>query len=1334
LYTSPLLRTTATVLSSRSFETNKAPSAVVTRTYFIDIGSTLPVIAISTPPPLLWDPVIGIYDHNFKSREIPIHFEFYGDDRRLGVELDASLSLTGQASLLYPQKSFTIGADDRFGEDVIEHQVFPERKLNLFSSLYLRNAGVPDHRSTYFRDALLHSLLLNKVDIDCQAYRPAAVFLNTQYWGIYNIRDKIDRFYIGSLHNLNPEDVDLIEYEADITPTVMEGNADNYQEFFAYVSQNDLSQEAPYRTVESWMDIDEYIHYMIAGIYDDNVFWMDENLRLWRERKPGARWRWILHDTDFGFGMPNWRSTGVAHNTLRFATSSNTGEPFVPPLWSTVLFRKLLLNQEFKTKFIQQFASFLNFVFHPDTVVGVIDRFQGRLSSEMPRHINRWKDGAPYYGDPIPDVATWLANVDVLRTFARLRPGYQRQHIIQYFQLSGTGVLAMSLDSAGMGRVRVNGIEEMSKSTSGIHFKGIPTILTAVPEVGFRFVRWDGASSSTANPLTVTITSDTLRLTAVFEAVAVDSLPARISRDTTLTRDHSPYHARTNVVVDSGVTLRFTEGVQIRMSEGTSLVVHGRLLVEGTELDPVVIAPREYATTWGALCFVNATDSSVLTFVKITGATKGPDFVRDPAAISGYNSRIGLQHVTIEDVQMPLFARYGSVAVLHSRLRTTYAGDVMNVKSMSVAITEDSELSGGEGFDSDAIDYDGVQEGVIRNNRIYGIYGFNSDAIDLGEGSQDILVEYNHIFNINDKGVSVGQGSTTLIRRNIIANCGMGVAVKDFDSHAQIEQNTFYANRIAVACYEKNLGNGGGQADVVNSILANSVESAVLVDDLSRLAISYSLSNTDPLTGLHNQNGDPLFQNDFYLSLGSPAIDNGSPLLPMDPNGSLPDLGAFPFDLQKQTTLIIDEIHYHPLEGADHEFTEVVNAGSVSVNLSGYRLEGSIQLQFGDVTLAPGEYVVLAKNSALYEGNGYRVFQWTNGALADTAGSLLVYESGGRLVDAVYYHSQGTWPREPNGLGPSLELHRTNLENLVTTSWSVSYSTGGSPGRSRGSTILSGLFLNEFMADNAAGITDEAGEYDDWIEIYNSNAVPVNMGGLYVTDNLSDPGKYMMPTGDASATTIPAKGFLILWADGQTGQGPRHVNIKLDKTGEQIGLAQAAESGFHYLDSLTFAIQETNRSFGRTGDGSTTWASFISATPGTSNGPASGAEDELIPMTTGLEQNYPNPFNGETVIRYQVAGNGEKESGNGYRASGSMAVSEATNTQYQVTNTRHISLRIYDLLGREVAVLVVEEEPAGEHEAVFSSQKSDFRLTSGVYFYRLTVGSFVETKKMVLLR
>ncbi len=134
LYAAPITISASTVLTVRTFEPGKVPSSAVTRTFFLDIGSTLPVIAISTPPPLLWDSVTGIYERNLKSREIPIHFEFYTELRSLGFELDASLALTGQASLLSPQKSFTIGADDRFGTDMIDYQVFPQRKQNLFTT------------------------------------------------------------------------------------------------------------------------------------------------------------------------------------------------------------------------------------------------------------------------------------------------------------------------------------------------------------------------------------------------------------------------------------------------------------------------------------------------------------------------------------------------------------------------------------------------------------------------------------------------------------------------------------------------------------------------------------------------------------------------------------------------------------------------------------------------------------------------------------------------------------------------------------------------------------------------------------------------------------------------------------------------------------------------------------------------------------------------------------------------------------------------------------------------------------------------------------------------
>ena len=158
---------------------------------------------------------------------------------------------------------------------------------------------------------------------------------------------------------------------------------------------------------------------------------------------------------------------------------------------------------------------------------------------------------------------------------------------------------------------------------------------------------------------------------------------------------------------------------------------------------------------------------------------------------------------------------------------------------------ENCILKGNDAFDSDAIDYDQIEAGVIRGNRIYNFYGFNSDAIDLGEEAKNILIENNVIYNINDKGVSIGQGSTAIIKRNLIANCGMGIGIKDFDSFGYVEHNSFYGNNYGIAVYEKNIGAGGANAEVVNSIIANSKTSSVFVDALSGINISYSLSNTD---------------------------------------------------------------------------------------------------------------------------------------------------------------------------------------------------------------------------------------------------------------------------------------------------------------------------------------------------------------------------------------------------------------------------------------------------------------------------------------------------------
>ncbi len=628
-YTLPIEISETTVLRARIIESDKLPGGIFNKSYFIDEQVSLPVISIITPPDALWDSKVGIYRKRMKGREIPVGFQYFSPTGEQLIDINAGLRLTGQQSLYCPQVSFTIYARDRYGTDEIGYRIFPQRELNSFTSLYLRNSGVPDNWNTHFRDAMAQSLVLNKMDIDCQAYQPAVLFINGSYWGIYNIRDKINADYISSLHNLNPDDIDLLDYDTGKrTPVVMEGNAKNYTLFYKYFENNNLSSQENFRFIESWMDVDEFINYQICEIYFNNTLWPDTNVRIWRQRKEGAKWRWILFDTDFGFGMSGPGSSGYTHNMLAYATSSDS-IPNPPPEWSTLIFRKLLTNEEFRIRFIQRFAGYLNTVFHPDTVVSVINDLQNKLGTEMSRHINRWRYEDFDFGTPINSYNEWLSNVSVMKNFARNRPRYQRQHIIDHFNLSGSSVLKVSVDNPVTGKVVINEVVYIDSSASGYYFKGIPVKIRAIPEVGFKFIKWVGIPEDSLEFVTVIPSTDTVFITAVFDSVSIAMVPDTIASDTTLTSNLSPYYATGDIIIPPNSTFTLESGVELFMPENTNILVYGSLIINGSANEPVTIAPNEYARNWGALCFVNATDSSVISDLRISGATRGPDFNRD---------------------------------------------------------------------------------------------------------------------------------------------------------------------------------------------------------------------------------------------------------------------------------------------------------------------------------------------------------------------------------------------------------------------------------------------------------------------------------------------------------------------------------------------------------------------------------------------------------------------------------------------------------------------------------------------------------------------------------
>ncbi|MCP4583427.1 MAG: hypothetical protein GY839_17600 [candidate division Zixibacteria bacterium] len=140
------------------------------------------------------------------------------------------------------------------------------------------------------------------------------------------------------------------------------------------------------------------------------------------------------------------------------------------------------------------------------------------------------------------------------------------------------------------------------------------------------------------------------------------------------------------------------------------------------------------------------------------------------------------------------------------------------------------------------------------------------------------------------------------------------------------------------------------------------------------------------------------------------------------------------------------------------------------------------------------------------------------------------------------------------------------------------------------------LFLNEFMASNSSIIQDPQGEYEDWIEIYNAGATSIDLGGMYLTDDLSDPTQWMFPD-----TSIEAGGHVIVWADEDGTDPGLHANFKLGASGEQVGLFETDENGNVPIDTLSFGEQSTDISFGRCPDGSASWMFFTSPTPGTVN-------------------------------------------------------------------------------------------------------------------------------------
>jgi len=524
-YSLPIKIDNNTVIRARIYSENKLPGKIITQTYLIKESFSLPVVSLAIDPKHLWDKNIGIYVEGinyiynvwesanyFQPWERPVNVEYFDINGESGFNINAGVRIHGRSTRNYAQKTLAVFTRGKYGTQTIPYKLFGEKSHDTVKTFLLRNGG-NDWGTTMFLDGLVHTLVIGKIDIDAQLYQPAIMFLNGKYWGIHNIREKINEHYIKTKHQNDSTKFDIIEADAEAGKLEASyGNMDEYNKMIEFIENNQLSIKENYDTVKKWIDINEIINYLVTQVYVCNSDWPGSNMKFWKERSESGKWRWILYDTELSFQESN---DYVNFDMLEHMLAENSEKQSNSP-WSNYLIRKLFESDEFKYEFIQRMAVYLYTVFGSDHVIHILDSLKRNIEPEIKESFEKWggirQKAAPFLVTSLT-VAEWETNIKFVRKFIKNRPGVVRKNILKNFSLRDTVNLKISVSDNSAGKISLMGYTLEEGKFDGYIFADVPIQIEAIPNKGYEFEKWKGEDGEKKCVISI---AKNKKLTAIF--------------------------------------------------------------------------------------------------------------------------------------------------------------------------------------------------------------------------------------------------------------------------------------------------------------------------------------------------------------------------------------------------------------------------------------------------------------------------------------------------------------------------------------------------------------------------------------------------------------------------------------------------------------------------------------------------------------------------------------------------------------------------------------------------------------------------------------------------
>ena len=283
--------------------------------------------------------------------------------------------------------------------------------------------------------------------------------------------------------------------------------------------------------------------------------------------------------------------------------------------------------------------------------------------------------------------------------------------------------------------------------------------------------------------------------------------------------------------------------------------------------------------------------------------------------------------------------------------------------------------------------------------------------------------------------------------------------------------------------------------------------------------------------------------------------------------------------------------------GEHEDWLEIYNAGTSAVNLAG------LYLSDDRTNLTKYQIPYTQIDSTAIDAKGYVLFYADNdykeGALhlpfkLDKAGGVIILSqkstSGAMtVIDSIHYEKQNTdvsYGRYPDG-----SSNLTIFTGLTPRSSNTIISDTG----------IDGLVITELMTKNETTVMEETGSYADWFEIYNTTSKDIDLGGLFVTNDLNNLNMYMIPKGEPTKTTVKAGEYFVFWCDKQTAINPNHVDFKLNAEKGDVAIVQLRGSENYIIDQISYSNQGADVAYGRYPSVTSDFMYLLNPTPGSAN-------------------------------------------------------------------------------------------------------------------------------------